>query len=513
LATYAASSPEAVRQAVHDARQAQITWQQVPLARRAQFLRDVADAMESQADRLAAMISDETGKSIKDAHETDLMGALATLRWVAAVAAKTLAPRWTTSINSLSLGLVHQHQQVAKVVVGVISPWNVPLAIPVGGLAPALVAGNAVVLKPSEHTPGTALLLVEILQRLLAHQGYPPGLVQVVLGDGRVGQAVTATDIDHLVFTGSHRSGLAAYAAMASRGATATLELGGNDPMVVLPDADLDWVTSTAMWSRCYNAGQTCAAVKRLIVPAEQHIRVVDALLDKFKFLKIGPPSDPTCHIGPLISADQRNVVHRQVQQAVAQGGQVCCGGQFLAPPGAEGGYYYAPTLITDLPAAADMLQAEIFGPVLLVQTYQTVDEAVALANQSPYGLGASVFGPTEQAMAVAARLQAGVVTVNEVPGPMFALPMVPWTGHKASGMGVGHSTESLLACCHLRSVTVSWRHVLPWFKKAPWLFGECPDAAFAPVLRQAFGNLTLRSKCRLDLLLGLWRNRSSQKL
>ena len=513
LATYTATSTDALTLAIQEARAAQVQWAQVDLTARAEFINELADVMESQADRFAAIIADETGKSIKDAHEADLLSALATLRWVAQTGPRLLKPSWFTSINGLCLGMAHQKRYCPKGVVGLITPWNVPLAIPVGGLAPALMAGNAVVIKPSEHTPGTAMVFVEIIQRLLHQRGYPVELVQIVLGDGVVGKALTQSDIDHLGFTGSSAAGWSAYSVMASRGKTASLELGGNDPMVVLPGADMDLATSAAMWGRCLNAGQTCTAVKRMIVPVVQQADILERLQTKFRCLNVGPPSDPNCHYGPLISEQQLNHVETQVQQCIAEGGQVRLGGHRCRVDGFENGYYYAPTLITDLPPDAPMLSSEIFAPVLIVQTYTTIDEAVTLANHIPYGLGASVFGPTSQAFDIAKHLDAGVVTVNELPSPMYMLPNVPWTGRKASGPGVGHSHESILACCDVTTVTVSIRHWLPLLKKGPWFFGKAPDASLAPVLRKTFGNLSTWRKCSLDLLLGLWRNRSSQKL
>lgn len=507
---YRITTPEEVVQAVARSKEAESQWQALSLKRRAAILRRVAQAFLDRADTLARLVSTETGKPLKDALETDVTIAASILNYYAANGPRALREKRLPPDGSLLMGRIHYERRVPMGTVAVISPWNFPLAIPVSGLAAALMAGNTAVLKPSELTPGCGVAIGEIFREVFKNEGLPEDIVQVVVGDGSTGAALVNADIDHCIFTGSTATGYGIREALTRRNIGCSLELGGSCPMIVLDSAsDLDAVTSYALWSRFVNSGQACAAVKRLYVPESRHDEAVELLKRKMEALTLGDPDTPGVHLGPLISETQRRQLAEQVDDAVKRGAIVETGGEIPDRPG----WFYPPTLLTRVPEDARILREETFGPVLPVIPYKTTDEAVQKANATQYGLTASVFGDPDEANRVARQLEAGLVAVNDVGMTDYVFAAIPWSGWKQSGPGVSHSVRAVLDLTRSQTVTVNLLYLLPFTRKQPWHFGNGDDPAFSKTIMKFMGGRCIFHKLNPAMLFGLWRHRSSKKI
>ncbi len=507
---YRITTPEEVVQAVARSKEAEGRWQGVSLKRRAAILRRVARVFLDRADELARLVSTETGKPLKDALETDVTIAASILNYYAANGPKALGQKRLPFDGSFLMGRIHYERRVPLGTAAVVSPWNFPVAIPVSGLAAALMAGNTVILKPSELTPGCGIAIGDIFREIFEQEALPQDIVQVLTGDGTTGEALINADIDYCIFTGSTRTGYGIREALARRNIGCSLELGGSCPMIVLGSAsDLDAVTTYALWSRFVNSGQACAAVKRLYVPESHYDEIVALLRRKIGALVMGDPDTPGVHLGPLISEAQRNRLAEQVEDAVRRGATVETGGKTPDRPG----WFYSPTLLTQVPEDARILLEETFGPVLPVIPYKTTDEAVRKANATPYGLTASVFGEPDEASRVAQKLEAGLVAVNDVAMTDYVFSAIPWSGWKQSGPGVSHSIRAVLDATRSQIVTVNLLYLLPVTRKQPWHFGNGDDPAFSRAIMNFMGGQGLCHKLNPAMLAGLWRHRSSKKI
>jgi acyl-CoA reductase-like NAD-dependent aldehyde dehydrogenase len=315
-----------------------------------------------------------------------------------------------------------------------ITPSNYPIILAVCKIAPALLGGNTVMLKPSPDTPLASAAMVDAVGAAL-----PPDVVQIVNGEPEVGSTlVRHPGVAKVSFTGSIEVGAKIAAAAGAGLKSVTLELGGNDPAIVLPGADIDALAESLFWSAFENSGQFCSAIKRVYVPARDHARLASRLTDIARSARVGPGLEPSSQMGPLTTARQQAKVAGFVSQAVAGGARVLTGGESLDGPG----HFYAPTILVDPPAGSAIEQEEQFGPALPVIAYHTLDEAVGRANGTRYGLGASVWGDPQQAAAVAARVDAGTVWVN-THGDLRA--DAPFGGRRASGIGVEYGYWGLL--------------------------------------------------------------------
>ncbi|MGZ7030231.1 MAG: aldehyde dehydrogenase family protein, partial [Terriglobales bacterium] len=322
-------------------------------------------------------------------------------------------------------------------VVGIISPWNFPFSTPAGEVVAALVMGNAVVLKPSEFTPLCALELKSVFDAAKL----PDGLFEVVVGDGATGAALIASPIDKLVFTGSVATGRRVAQACAARFLPVVLELGGKDPMLVLDDADLDVASSGAVWGAFVNAGQVCLSVERCYVHRSLYDRFVEMCVEKTRKLKVGNGAEPDTDIGPMIHERQLRIVEEQVDDAVAHDARVLAGGRRITELGPN---FYAPTVMTGVDHSMRIMREETFGPVLPIMAFDSDDEAIRLANDSEFGLAASVWTrDRSRGERVARQISAGTVLVNDaVVG--FGISEAPHGGVKCSGMGRTHGRLGL---------------------------------------------------------------------
>ena len=322
-------------------------------------------------------------------------------------------------------------------VIGIISPWNYPFSIPATETLAALVAGNAVVLKPSELTPLVALELASLLHSA----GVPKDVFQVIVGAGPAGSALLHSPIDKLVFTGSVATGKRIAAAAAERLLPVVLELGGKDPMLVLDDADVDVASSAAVWGAFVNAGQACLSVERCYVHCSLYESFAKACADKTKQLRVGNGMDAHTDVGPMIHGRQVRIVESHVEDAKARGSRVLAGGMRLPELGVN---FYAPTVLADVTQDMRIMREETFGPVLPVMACADDDEAVRLANDSEYGLAASVWTrDRKRGERLARRIHAGTVMVNDVIS-CFGISEAPHGGVKASGLGRTHGRFGL---------------------------------------------------------------------
>ena len=421
------ASPAQLDEAVAAAGRAFALWQHSSCEERRALLEAIAARIEQNAPELAEIIVREQGKPLALAH-MEVGGAVA---WTRATAALELP---VEVIEDRPGKRIELHRRPLGVV-GSITPWNWPLMIAVWHIMPALRAGNAVVIKPSELTPLNTLRLVELIDEVA-----PPGLVNAVAGGGALGREISGhRGIQKIVFTGSTRTGQDIMRNAADTLKRLTLELGGNDAGIVLPGTDIGAIAEGVFGSAFLNMGQTCAALKRLYVHESQYEDMCRHLVAIAARQKVGNGLDEGTSFGPIQNRDQFERVCELVEDARAAGARILCGGEPL--PGK--GYFYPPTIVADIADGTRLVDEEQFGPVLPVIRYRDVDEAVRLANASTNGLGGSVWsGDPEAARAVANRLECGTVWIN---GHAEVLPHCPFGGCKMSGFGVEFGLEGLL--------------------------------------------------------------------
>lgn len=415
--------------AIAAAKAAQPAWAAAGHEARSAALNAAADAVEANAEELARILSREQGKPLNGPNARFEVGACAA--WLRAAAGTVLEPE--TVVDAGETRAVLHYRPIG--IVGAIGPWNWPMMITVWQIAPALRMGNAAIVKPSNYTPLSVLALIRVINEVL-----PEGVLHVLAGDREVGAAVTAHPaIGKVMFTGSTATGKTIIRSSADTVKRLTLELGGNDAGIVLPDADPAAIAEGLFWGAFINTGQTCAALKRLYVHEDIYEDVCRALTEYARSVPMGVGLEEQNVLGPLQNKAQYTIVADLVEAAREAGARILLGGD---PDESQPGYFYPTTLVADIDNANPLIGEEQFGPALPIVKYTSVDEAVQMANALEVGLGASVWSADKDAARkVAARLEAGTVWIN---AHGVVHPMIPFGGAKQSGYGLEFGVEGL---------------------------------------------------------------------
>ncbi len=425
IAQVAYANAEDVDKAVNAARAAHDSgvWRDKPAAERSVILNRFADLLEKHAPEIAALETQDNGKPINEASFVDLPMSIDNYRYYAAAA------RFINGQNLPVPGAMAYTRKEPVGVCGLIVPWNFPTLMATWKLAPALAAGNTVVLKPAEQTPLSALRLAQLFKEA----GVPDGVVNVVTGDGQTGEAlVNHEKVDKIAFTGSTEVGRRVMANAAKTLKRVTLELGGKAPNVIFDDADLDQAVNAALFANFFNQGQACTAGSRLFVQASIYDAFMEKFLDRVAKLRVGDPTQNTTQIGALVSQEQYDKVAEYIRIGQDEGATLAFGGKLLQPE--HKGFFVQPTVFTDVKNSMRIAQEEIFGPVLSVIRFQDEEEAIRLVNDISYGLASAVWSKDiKRAHNFAHRIQAGYVWINTY----NVIPVeAPFGGYKNSGIG-----------------------------------------------------------------------------
>jgi acyl-CoA reductase-like NAD-dependent aldehyde dehydrogenase len=445
-----ASSREDVDAAIQAARRGQREWREVSGLERAELFHGISRSLRDHANELAEIMTREGGKPFIENHDE--------VDWTAACF------DYYGEIARDSVGYLpapieaHQLAMVVKEPVGVVAcivPWNYPLLLAAWKVAPALAAGNAVILKPSEETPLATRRVAELIE------GLPEGTLQVLYGAGDVGGAlVRHPGVDMVAFTGSQATGQKVAAVAAERLIRANLELGGKDPFIICDDVDVEIAAQGAVWAACLNAGQVCTSAERFYVMRNVADDFVEASRSFVESLKIGDPMDRATDIGPMINAGGREKVERHVGEALQRGAKLVIGGERPF----EKGFFYSPTILTGVEPSMTVMSEETFGPVMPITAVSSLDEAIERANAAPFGLGANVYTRDFEKMLRCARgLRAGTVWIND---PLTDNDAAPFGGQRGSGVGRELGREGLEAFQESKHV-----HIDPRVEKKEWWY------------------------------------------
>lgn len=457
-------SAEEVAAAVERARAAQKDWGALSFKERAAVVMRARALVLEGMDEIAELIARESGKPAAEALAMELVPTLDLMQFFARKSERMLRP------EKIDIGLYRFMGRTSVIeyrplgVVGIISPWNFPWATPLGEVVMALMAGNSVVLKPSELTPLVGLKVGEVFARA----GLPEGLLEVLTGDGSTGAALVEAEVDKIMFTGSVPTGRRVAETAARKLLPVVLELGGKDPMIVFEDADLSAASEAAVWGAFANSGQACASVERCYVHERVAEEFTRRVVEKTKALRQEP--GVACDLGSMSSERQLLTVEEHVRSAVASGARVLTGGgRTKGCP--ERGWFYEPTVIDGVDHSMTVMREETFGPVLPLMIFRDEEEAIRLANDSPFGLTASVWTKNlRKGRRVASRIEAGTVMVNEVLYT-HGIAQAPWGGVKQSGLGRTHGRLGLLemvAPHHIHVNRLTFMHDVWWFAYTP---------------------------------------------
>ena len=466
-----------VQAAVERGRSAFKAWRTTSFAARKRLVMAAREVILAEMDEIAGLISAESGKPVAEAISMEIAPVLDLMRHFAQNAARMLGPR------RISIGLYGLLGRSSKIfyhplgVIGIIPAWNFPFSIPLGEAAMALMAGNTVVIKPSELTPMVGLKIGEIFEKA----GFPDNTVQIICGDGRAGAALVEASPDKIMFTGSVATGRKISEAAAKNLTPVVLELGGKDPMIVFDDANLELAASAAVWGAFCNSGQSCSSVERLYVQRGAAAKLTSLIIEKTRQLKQGVGGGEDISIGAIISERQLRTVEDHVEKFRAAGAKVETGGKRPALRNNDSGLaegkadeqnlFFEPTVITGVTNEMIPMREETFGPTLPIAVFETEEEAVRLANDSEFGLTASVWTRDyAKGRRVAEKIEAGTVCVNEVLYT-HGIGQTPWGGFKNSGKGRTHGAEGLMELVQPQHIHINRFAILPdawWLPYSP---------------------------------------------
>jgi acyl-CoA reductase-like NAD-dependent aldehyde dehydrogenase len=471
ITTVPSLGPEEVKQMVARARAAQPGWQELGFDGRAKVFMRAQKWVLDNADRIIDVVCSETGKTYEDAQLAEISYGANAFGFWAKKAPEYLADERVHSGNLFVLGKKLITRYAPLGVVGVIGPWNFPLTNSFGDCIPALAAGNSVVLKPSEVTPLTSLLMLEMMRDC----GMPDNVFQVATGAGETGAALI-DEVDYLMFTGSTKTGKKVMERAAKTLTPVGLELGGKDPMIVLADADVDRAANAATYYSMNNGGQVCISTERVYVEEPIYDKFVSKVTENVGRLRQGASTGPaSADVGAVIFPPQLDIIDAHVKDAVNKGAKVLTGGRPADGPGR----FYEPTVLVDVNHTMDCMTEETFGPTLPIMKVGSAEEAVKLANESPYGLAASVFTKdTAKGEAIARQVEAGVCCVNDAQINYAALEL-PMGGWKASGLGSRHGPGGIRKYCAQQSILVTRLapkrdiHMFPYKARTTKLLGR----------------------------------------
>jgi succinate-semialdehyde dehydrogenase/glutarate-semialdehyde dehydrogenase len=473
IAEVAALDEAGARRAVEAARAAYPAWAATSLAERQRLLLRWLEIMVAESEELATLVAREGGKPVAEARLVDILPGCEVLAYLARrlpslLAFKPVKPRivlfshWQAGYRYDPLG-----------VIAIVAPWNYPVGIPMNGVAAAVAAGNTVVFKPASATVLIGLTLGDMARRA----GFPPGVVNTVALPGRATDAL----VDHpavakVLFTGSVGVGKRVAQRLAARLIPAQLELGGKDPAIVAADCDIERTARGLVWGAFMNTGQTCASIERAYVERPVYDDILKRVVEITHKLRIGDPFDPDTDVGPMTTSEQRDEVNRQVEDALASGARALAGGSLPAGPG----LYYPPTVLVDVREDMAVMQEETFGPVLPIVPVDSIDEAIARANASRFGLCASGWTRSRRtAHRLEREIEAGVVLINESV-VAFGESTAAWGGVKESGIGRTHGPYGLLEMCNIKYVAADFGRdrAMPWYYPYDADFGRFIAAA-----------------------------------
>ncbi|MGH9044279.1 MAG: aldehyde dehydrogenase family protein [Acidimicrobiales bacterium] len=449
FAQVSVASASDVDAAVEAARKAMTSpsWTEIPKPTLGKLLWRVADLIDDNADELAQLETRDNGQPIGVSRNANVTATSEHFRYFAG---------WATKIEGATVpvgnpSVFHYTRREPVGVCALITPWNFPLMIAAWKLAPALACGNAVVLKPAEQTSLTAARLVELCDEA----GFPAGVINLVTGGPEIGRALAShPGVDKVSFTGSTEVGREILRNSADNFTRVTLELGGKTPMLIAGDADMDAAVMGCVQGALFNSGQVCAAYARFYVDRKRAEEFTEKATAATQAMRLGPGLDPETQLGPLVSEEHLGSVAAHVQKALGEGAQLVTGGRRADGPGLERGFFYEPTVLTHVTDEMAIARDEVFGPVIPIFAYDDIDEAVARANASPYGLAASVWTrDLSLAHTLSARLRAGAIFVNGLHVPD---PAAPWGGFKQSGIGREMGSYALDAYTEVKGVFIN---------------------------------------------------------
>lgn len=445
------TSSEDVKIAVENGRKAFQPWRKTSFSERKKLIMKAREVILAELDEIALLISNEAGKPVAEALSMEIAPVLDLMQYFARNTERLLKPR------KIGIGLYALLGRSSKIiyqplgVVGIIPAWNYPFSIPLGETVMALMAGNTVVLKPSELTPLIGLKIGEICKKA----GIPENVVQVVTGAGATGAALVESAPDKIMFTGSVATGKKIAEAAAKNLTSVVLELGGKDPMIVFADANLKLAAKGAVWGAFCNAGQSCSSVERLYVEESAAEKLTALIVEETKKIKVGEGTDESVSVGAMSSERQLNIVKDHVENFCESGAEILTGGS-------SNNLFFEPTVIAKATNSMRAMQEETFGPTLPIATFKTEEEAIKLANDSEFGLTASVWTKNlAKGKRVAERIEAGTVCVNEVLYT-HGIGQTPWGGFKNSGRGRTHGIEGLMELVQPQHIHVNKLAILP---------------------------------------------------